>query len=136
MAAERPTAQPMSDYDKCLILYKKMHAYGPMSSACRKWRHKTEADKTWANCVDHFIESEVDNSADATAANLGFSNATVTEALTETRELLANLSTSNNEHTDTILDLRAQIAAANVSLQYVFVTKTEAAEDEDVIEGA
>ena len=95
----------MSDYDKCLIFYKKIHAYSPMSSACCKWQQKTEADKTWANCVDHFIEAEVNNSADANAANLGFANATVTEALSETLELLANLSTINNERTNTIVDL-------------------------------
>ena len=108
----------MSDYDKCLILYKKMNAYDPMSSACRKWRHKTESKKTWANCVDHFIEAEVDNSANATAANLGFSNVAVTEALAETRELLANLSTINNKRTNTIVDLHAQLAAPNAALQY------------------
>ena len=127
-AEARPAAHPMTDYDKCDTMYEKMHTYEPMRRACRNWRHEADANKTWDNCKEHFIEAAKDIAADATTGTLGLqahmATTDITNALKDSskalndsktaldanRLQLANLARQSDNQEDIIADLRRQLA--------------------------
>ena len=64
---------PFTDKQLVKIAYKLVYDSGPqLSLACRDWRAKPEAAKTWLNFQVFFKEAHRDISPDATAHNQGF----------------------------------------------------------------
>jgi hypothetical protein len=95
-----------------------------MRDACRLWRKKLDADKTWANCKEHFREEAGDMAENATSGNQGYHGANfvsdraeqvlqaATDALQANMEQIANYAAKATSDTSTIADLTAQLAAA------------------------
>ena len=46
----------LTDKKKVATAYTLIKNTGEFNAACRSWRHKPEADKTWANLKPYFIE--------------------------------------------------------------------------------
>ena len=46
----------LTDKAKHDCLYKLMEKYGRLDTACREWRFKTTAPKTWDLCAKHFTK--------------------------------------------------------------------------------
>jgi hypothetical protein len=106
---------PFTDKQLVKIAYKLVYDSGPqLSLACRDWRAKPEADKTWINFQVFFKEAHRDISPDATAHNQGFAGystfITADEAAEAAEIHLANM--ANTQATST-----AQVVALTEMLR-------------------
>lgn len=69
----------LNDQQKCGKLYSIVRNSGLLRSACQKWRLKAAAEKTWANCADHFLRYANDRINDTTALSAGYNSANLAQ---------------------------------------------------------
>ena len=110
-----------------------MEEYGQLDTACREWRFKTTALKTWEVCVKHFTNHikyldtwENSESQGYHGANSIKKDSTLDDAtsvLRYTQFQMANLAPQSNDHHNSMLEIKLSLVAANANLQTLRVTK-------------
>ena len=107
-------------------LYKLMEKYGRLDTACREWRFKTTALKTWDLRAKHFTKHIKDWETHSTAKSQGYNGANAskteatlnaaTDALYDTKSQISNLACQSNDKRNTMSEMKAPLSAANTEL--------------------
>jgi hypothetical protein len=115
--------QIMSDQIKCDKLYAIAKNSGRLSQACKKWRLRPVAQKTWINCTDFFQSEADDLDNDDTTSSAGYAANLVTQtAMVDATRVLRDM-TNNQAHlassqsSDRVMRLEAELLATKAQLQ-------------------
>eukprot|EP00957_Ditylum_brightwellii_P021154 1594438-Ditylum_brightwellii.AAC.1 len=89
--------QPYTAAQVLSISYNLVFKTDVYKDACKEWRNKSAADKTWPNFKHHFAAAYADNLEEKTATGMGYSaNAVLQQQdLMEALEHLANAALSD-----------------------------------------
>ena len=93
--------------------YAKMFQSGLYGDACKEWRRKPEAEKTWPNFQTHFAEAVLEREeSEQTTAQQGYAGNVdeippTEDELTRTADALMNLATASQEDRRMLADLTA-----------------------------
>ena len=111
----------LTDQVKCDKLYAIAKQSGRLPQACKKWRFKTNADKTWSHCKEHFLEEAYDLANDETISEAGYANHAqtmerATQALNDSTTRYAMMAKEKQSGDIRLVRLEAELASANAQL--------------------